>query len=95
MIAWGEGLFEARGYVLPMGVASALYGAMLQDARAGGLDRLTTDASHLAQRFLERRGWRVTAPETVMRNGVPLERFGMRLDVVPGGAAGQAGSQVS
>lgn len=65
------------------GVATALHDNLLQSARANGLNRLTTDASHLARRFFERKGWRMIEPETVMRDGVPLERFRMDLKLEP------------
>ncbi len=42
---------------------------------AAGLSGLATDASHLARRFLQRNGWRVTRTETVTRNGEDLQRF--------------------
>ena len=62
--------------------APALYDRMLAEARAEGRARLTTHASHLARRFLERRGWQVVEQEEVERNGVPLTRFVMVLDPV-------------
>jgi putative acetyltransferase len=61
--------------------APALYDRMLDEARAEGRTRLTTHASHLARRFLERRGWRVIEQEEVDRNGVLLTRFAMELDL--------------
>lgn len=75
-------------YVLPeemgRGTAGLLYDALLAKARAAGLARLTVHASHLARPFLERRGWRVEAPERVERNGQTLERFAMSLALGPG-----------
>jgi putative acetyltransferase len=59
------------------GTAVALYDAMIDHARSLGLTHLTTHASHLARRFLERRGWKITQSEEVDRNGVTLLRFGM------------------
>lgn len=70
-------------YVLPeemgRGTAGMLYDALLARARATGLSHLTVHASHLARPFLERRGWRVDAPEEVTRNGAVLARFAMSL----------------
>ena len=66
------------------GVAGALYDRLLDDARDLGLTRLTTDASHLARRFLERRGWTVEAEERALRHGVRITRFAMRLDDLHG-----------
>jgi len=63
------------------GVAQALYGIILERARARGLIRLTTHASHLARPFFARQGWRVDYPETVERDGEALERFAMSLDL--------------
>ncbi|MGI1661131.1 GNAT family N-acetyltransferase [Palleronia sp. KMU-117] len=59
--------------------APALYDRMLAHARAEGRRRLTTHASHLARRFLERRGWQVVAREETERGGVLLERFAMEV----------------
>ena len=65
------------------GAAAALYDGLLEAARSSGVKGMTTDASHLARRFLEKRGWRVVAPEVVTRNGVKLTRFRMALDQLP------------
>lgn len=68
-------------YVLPeyqrTSVAVDLYEKVLQDARNLEFTRLFTEASHLSRRFFEKRGWEVTSPETVTRNGVEIERFQM------------------
>lgn len=63
------------------GVADALHQAVIATARDNGLNQLTTDASHLARRFLDRHGWALCAPETIMRNGVSLTRFRMTLSL--------------
>ncbi len=86
-----EGFATLRGayldflYVRPdaraTGAAGLLYEAALGHARVAGHCRMTTHASHLARRFLARRGWQVVAPETVMRNGVAIQRFEMALDL--------------
>jgi hypothetical protein len=52
-----------------------------ESPRAGGLNRLTTHASHLARRFFARHGWRVDYPETAERDGAALERFALSLDL--------------
>ncbi|MDU9002616.1 GNAT family N-acetyltransferase [Sedimentitalea todarodis] len=65
------------------GVAGALHESVLQSARAHGLGHLTADASHLARKFLARHGWHEIEAETVMRAGVPLERFRMELKLEP------------
>ncbi|MFV0492115.1 MAG: GNAT family N-acetyltransferase [Pseudorhodobacter sp.] len=71
-------------FVLPhlrgKGVAAALYDRLLDHGRAVSLPRLTSHASHLFQRFLLRRGWRIDHAETVTPNGIALERFHMTLD---------------
>lgn len=64
---------DARG----SGLAAALYDRMMELADTRGHDHLTTHASHLARSFLEKRGWRVIAKETALRNGVPLDRWEM------------------
>lgn len=72
-------LFFVRPEARLLGVAAKLYEALINTARDGGHTRLTTHASHLARRFLERRGWRVTGEERALRNGVFLTRFAMEL----------------
>lgn len=63
------------------GLASDLYDKIILDARSLELGRLFTEASHLARPFFEKRGWSVTMPETVTRNGVHIERFQMAIDL--------------
>ncbi len=70
-------LFFVRPEVKGDGTASALYDEMIAHARDAGLTRLTTFASHLARRFLERRNWQVTDTQQVERSGVMLVRFAM------------------
>jgi putative acetyltransferase len=70
-------LFFVRPAARRLGVAALLYERLVPAARADGYATLTTDASHLARRFLERRGWRVQEEERAMRNGVWLTRFRM------------------
>lgn len=72
-------LFFVHVEVMGTGAAAHLYDTMLAAASAAGLTRLTTDASHYARRFLERRGWRLIAEESVLRNGAVLTRFKMDL----------------
>lgn len=64
-------------------VAQALHDDLLERARARGLTRLSTHASHPARRFFARNGWQVDHPETVDRNGEQLERFAMSLTLDP------------
>ncbi len=68
---------ELRGTV----ASGALYDALLSEAKSRGLTELTTDASHLARRFLERRGWQTKGEETVERGGVELTRSQMKLTI--------------
>lgn len=68
---------EDRG----LGIASSLYDHMIDAATQAQMPRLTTHASHLARRFLERRGWQVTCDEVVERNGVSLARSVMMLNL--------------
>ena len=72
-------LFFVRPAARPLGIADALYERLLTEARAQGLPAITTHASHLARRFLEKRGWEVESEERVLRHGVWLTRFTMHL----------------
>lgn len=74
-------LFFVRPEARRGATAPALYDRMLAEARAEGRLGLTSYASHLARRFLERRGWTVVAREETERNGVLLERFAMELSI--------------
>lgn len=76
-------LFFVRPAARGLGVAKALYDRLIEAARSDGRTALTTDASHLARSFLEKRGWRVTGEERVIRHGVELVRFPMRLGRLP------------
>ncbi len=60
------------------GLAARLHDAILAAARDQGLSALTVDASHLARRFLEKRGWRLVETRTVERRGVTLKNHRMR-----------------
>lgn len=77
-------------YILPemqrSAIAPALYEAMVDHTRALGIAELTTHASMLARRFLEKRGWHIRCAETVFRGGVALPRWRMALVMteVPG-----------
>ncbi|WP_417270292.1 GNAT family N-acetyltransferase [Celeribacter sp.] len=59
------------------GTATALYDACELTARALGLEIMTTEASHLAQRFFTKRGWVTDARQTVIRDGVGIDNFRM------------------
>ncbi|MBP5856758.1 GNAT family N-acetyltransferase [Marivibrio halodurans] len=63
------------------GVSDALYNAVLSVARTSGLRRLTTDASHLARRFFEKRGWHVLREQRPVRHGIALTNFRMVIDL--------------
>jgi putative acetyltransferase len=72
-------------YVLPTemgkGTAGKLYDACESEARHLKLEVMDTEASHLAKRFFEKRGWRVTARQMVIRNGVGIENFRMEKEL--------------
>ena len=70
-------LFFVRPEARASGLAVTLYERATDWAGARGLNRLTTDASHLARSFLEQRGWRVITGESVIRQGVAIERWQM------------------
>lgn len=74
-------LFFVHAEEMGQGAAARLYDALLAEARSRGLPRLTTHASHYARRFLERRGWHVIAPESVLRHGVRIDRWEMAHDL--------------
>jgi putative acetyltransferase len=82
MSLWPDGYLD-MAFVLPeargTGVADALYAALLDHARAEGINRLTVHASHLARRFFLKRGWQVDAAEDYPLRGQTLERFAMSL----------------
>lgn len=61
------------------GLAGRLHDAILTQAIDFGLSALRVEASHLARRFLERRGWRLEATQSVQQNGVALENHRMTL----------------
>ncbi|GAA3870774.1 GNAT family N-acetyltransferase [Celeribacter arenosi] len=60
------------------GTARRLYDACEAEARKLGLAEMTTEASHLARRFFEKRGWVVVARQTVIRDSVGIENFRMK-----------------
>ena len=68
-------------FVLPEamggGAAAALHDRLLAEAAARGMDRLTTEASHLARRFLLKQGWTELAAQEVEIGGVRLVNFRM------------------
>ena len=60
------------------GTAARLYEACEAEARRLGLSHMDTEASHLARRFFEKRGWQVVARQSVIREGVAIENFRMQ-----------------
>lgn len=63
------------------GTAGALHGALLTRAREAGHGQLSVHASHLARRFLAKRGWQFVRTETVTLDGVELEHHFMTLQL--------------
>ena len=63
------------------GLADRLYDRIVAEARRRGLAALTVQASHVARRFFEKRGWSLVATQTVRPNGVAMENHRMRLDL--------------
>lgn len=59
------------------GLAGAIYDAIEAQARKAGMNVLSTEASHLARRFLTRRGWITDARQSVIRHGVAITNFRM------------------
>jgi putative acetyltransferase len=84
MLLQDDGLLD-MAFVLPewrgRGVADALLGAVLSEARRLGLGRLRTEASLLARPFFLRHGWTEEARQEIERQGVRLVNFRMYLDL--------------
>jgi putative acetyltransferase len=59
------------------GIASALLRSLAHSARSRGLVRLSTEASISARPFFDRQGFRIIAPQTVVRRGQELGNFRM------------------
>ena len=59
------------------GVASALCGALEEQARRGGAERITVHASIPARRFFAHRGYEVTGVTRVPIGGVTLRNYSM------------------
>lgn len=72
-------------FVLPgqrrSGTAGALHDALLERAASAGHAGLSVHASHLARRFLAKRGWQFVRTETVNLHGVTLEHHYMTLQL--------------
>lgn len=65
------------------GLSPALYNRMTEWVYQRDLKQMTTYASHLCRRFLEKRGWRVVEGETALRHGVDLKRWKMECACPP------------
>ena len=78
-------------FVLPevarSAVASGLYAVLEGRARARGQERLTTEASLLAEPFFSRLGWQVVKRQRVERRGVLLKNCVMEKRLSSGRAA--------
>jgi len=55
------------------GLAGRLHDAVLAEARRRALTALTVQASHIARRFFEKRGWTLMETQIVRPNGVAME----------------------
>jgi putative acetyltransferase len=64
---------EAAG----QGIASQLYDGVETAAREQGLTRLFTEASELARRFFERKGFLILERQDMMLRGVPIHNYRM------------------
>lgn len=84
MLLEEDGLLD-MAFVLPewrgRGVADAMLGTVLADARQLGLARLRTEASLLARPFFLRHGWTEGARQEIERRGVRMVNFRMHLDL--------------
>lgn len=59
------------------GTAGRLYTAILEQARFAGHTELRVEASHLARRFFQKRGWALVATQTVQAGATRLENHRM------------------
>ena len=59
------------------GIASQLYDRIETAAREQGLTRLFTEASELARRFFERKGFLVVERQDMILRGVPIHNYRM------------------
>ena len=59
------------------GIASRLYEAIETEARAQNIERLFTEASELARRFFERKGFTVLERQDKILRGVPIHNYRM------------------
>jgi putative acetyltransferase len=69
-------------FVLPsmagQGIGTRLYRAVEDQARALGVQVLTTEASKVSKPFFERQGWEIVTEQSVEREGVSLSNYKMR-----------------
>jgi putative acetyltransferase len=68
---------ELDGHIAGRGIASRLYDAIETAARAQGIERLFTEASELARRFFERKGFAVLGRQDMVLRGVPIHNYRM------------------
>ncbi len=66
-----------------MGIGTMLLVAIEDEARRGGLTRLSVEASITAQSFFERRGFRLIAEQAVVRRGVAFVNYRMEREMAP------------
>ncbi len=76
-------LAYVRPDAMGTGVAHKLYEALEQAALTQQCPRLYTQASHLAQRFFSRRGWRLVETQRVVSNGVAMQNHQMEKVLLP------------
>ena len=67
--------------VMGQGVSDRLYAVLETRARARGVERMTTQASLLAEGFFARHGWVVTRRQEVEINGAVLRNAWMEKDL--------------
>lgn len=64
------------------GIASALYNKAEEKAMENGAMYVTADVSKTARYFFERVGFDILAEQTVVRQGVELDNFKMRKELI-------------
>lgn len=70
------------------GIASQLYDAIEIAARAQGIKRLFTEASELARRFFERKGFTVLERQDKILRGVPIHNYRMAKSLLENSGGG-------
>ena len=77
LVAEENGVVVGYGKLDPVGYLDHLCGALEEQARRGGAERITVHASIPARRFFAQRGYEVTGVNRVPIGGVTLRNYSM------------------